>query len=186
MTESVDRFKNRKEALLWLQQRGQISTGKFYQDCADGKITIHTDKTISKYEVMQYAEKVFGFVRQTAGIYDLNEKKEKLDIQERELKVAKLQREKEQSERELDKLWKHRDESDEELAGIIGLVLEAYDHYCYEGAPALIQICNGDVNRVDEVYASVKAMFSAAINDVLADGHIEGVFEEVDIAEADF
>lgn len=59
-----ERFRNRKEALLWLQSRGQISQGKFYTDCAAGHITIHPDKSLSKFQVAEYAEKVFGFARQ--------------------------------------------------------------------------------------------------------------------------
>lgn len=103
----TDRFKNRKEALVWLQDRGQISQGKFYQDCdrgyveVDGRritLTIHPDKTISKYQIMEYAEAVFGFSRQNQITIDLAEKKEKLEVEERELKVKKLKRD---HEREL-------------------------------------------------------------------------------------
>lgn len=56
-------FKNRKEALSWLQIRGQISQGKFYQDCNEGQLTIYPDKSLSKIQVAEYAEKVFGFIR---------------------------------------------------------------------------------------------------------------------------
>ncbi len=61
-----ERFKNRMEALCWLQGRGQISRGKFYADCAAGHIIIHPDKSISKFQVAEYAEKVFRFARQDA------------------------------------------------------------------------------------------------------------------------
>ncbi|MDU0458523.1 MAG: hypothetical protein RW306_07270 [Geobacteraceae bacterium] len=60
---TLERFKNRKEALLWLQSRGQISQGKFYTDCLAGHITIYPDKSLSKFQVAEYAEKVFGFAR---------------------------------------------------------------------------------------------------------------------------
>lgn len=59
-----ERFRNRKEALLWLQRRGQISQGKFYQDCNAGLLTIYPDKSLSKFQVAEYADKVFGFARQ--------------------------------------------------------------------------------------------------------------------------
>jgi hypothetical protein len=61
-----ERFCNRKEALTWLQARGQISQGKFYTDCAAGHLIIYPDKTLSKFQVAEYAEKVFGFARQQA------------------------------------------------------------------------------------------------------------------------
>jgi hypothetical protein len=58
-------FKNRFEALQWLQSRGKISMGKFYQDCKAGHVTIYPDKTVSKFSVAMYAEKHFaGFTRQ--------------------------------------------------------------------------------------------------------------------------
>lgn len=58
-------FKNRFEALLWLQSRGKISMGKFYQDCKAGLVTIYPDKTVSKFSVAMYAENHFSkFVRQ--------------------------------------------------------------------------------------------------------------------------
>lgn len=58
-----ERFKNRMEALNWLQSRGQISRGKFYDDCKIGKITIYPDKTVSRASVFEYAETVFEFAR---------------------------------------------------------------------------------------------------------------------------
>ncbi len=58
-------FKNRSEALQWLQSRGKISKGKFYQDCKAGFVTIYPDKTVSKFSIAMYAEKHFtGFIRQ--------------------------------------------------------------------------------------------------------------------------
>jgi len=59
-----ERFRNRKEALTWLQNRGQISQGKFYTDCTAGLLTIYPDKSMSKFQVAEYAVKVFGFARQ--------------------------------------------------------------------------------------------------------------------------
>lgn len=63
-----ERFCNRREALDWLQARGQISQGKFYQDCAAGLLTIYPDKTVSKFQVSEYAEKVFSFARQPTPV----------------------------------------------------------------------------------------------------------------------
>lgn len=62
---SPEKFKNRAAALSWLQSRGQISRGKFYMDCAAGHLSIYPDKTLSKFQVAEYAEKVFGFARQS-------------------------------------------------------------------------------------------------------------------------
>lgn len=64
--DNPERFKNRAEALKWLQGKGQISRGKFYNDCAAGHIIIHMDKSISKFQVAEYAEKVFRFAHKSA------------------------------------------------------------------------------------------------------------------------
>lgn len=57
-------FRNRFEALQWMQSRGKISTGKFYQDCKAGLVTIYPDKSVSKFSVAMYAEDYFSkFVR---------------------------------------------------------------------------------------------------------------------------
>lgn len=61
---TLERFRNRREALDWLQVRVQISQGKFYQDCAAGLLTIHPDKSISKFQVVEYGESLFGLVWQ--------------------------------------------------------------------------------------------------------------------------
>jgi hypothetical protein len=61
-----ERFKNRAEALRWLQSKGNISQGKFYNDCLSGHITIHPDKSISKFQVAEYAERVFGYLATSA------------------------------------------------------------------------------------------------------------------------
>ena len=63
-----ERFKNGAEALRWLQSRGQISRGKFYEDCNNGHITIYPDKTVSKFDVAMYAEKHFAKFVRTAPV----------------------------------------------------------------------------------------------------------------------
>lgn len=74
-----ERFRNRKEALLWLQSKGQISQGKFYTDCADGVISIYPDKSLSKFQVAEYAEKVFSFVRMGRREIEAENQKRKQD-----------------------------------------------------------------------------------------------------------
>lgn len=174
MTESADRFKNRKEALLWLQQRGQISTGKFYQDCADGKITIHADKTISKYEVMQYAEKVFGFVRQTAPAYDQAEKKIQLEMRSLELDVEK----KELANRKEDANWLNKEEAWAQMAAIIGTLRDSLRHQAHVSTPAIIHIAAGDTQRGPEVYEAIEELTAKAFNEVVNSGRIDGIFDK--------
>lgn len=170
MTE--DRFKNRKEALAWLQTRGQISTGKFYQDCADGKVTIAPDKTISKYQVMQYAEKVFGFARQVTPGYDQTEKKQALEIKNLEMDVLK----KELANRKEDANWLQKEDAWAQMAAIIGTLRDSLRHQFHVGSVAVIHAAGGDPARGPEVYEQTEELISRAFNEVVNAGRIEGMF----------
>lgn len=173
---NTDRFKNRKEALGWLQQRGQISTGKFYQDCQDGKITIHADKSISKYEVMQYAEKVFGFVRQTAPAHDIEEKKRRLEMEKLEMEVE-AQRLKNRKE---DANWLQKEEAWAQMAAVIGTLRDSLRHQAHVGTPVIIHTAAGDPQRGPEVYEAIEELAAKAFNEVVNSGRIDGIFDKGD------
>ena len=173
-TETAERFKNRKAALLWLQQRGQISTGKFYQDCADGLITTHADKTVSRFEVMQYAEKVFGFTRQTAPAFDQAEKKSNLEIRSLELDVEK----KELANRREDERWLIKEEAWAQMAAIIGTLRDSLRHHFHIGQGQLILLAAGDASRGPEVYEGCEEIIARAMNELVHSGRIEAVFEK--------
>jgi hypothetical protein len=170
MTE--DRFKNRKEALLWLQNRGQISTGKFYQDCADGKISIAADKTLSKYQVMEYAEKVFGFVRQAAPSVDQEDKKRRLEIEKLEMEVEKARI----ANRKEDANWLQKEEAWAQMAAVIGTLRDSLRHQIHIGSVAIIHAAGGDPARGPEVYEQAEELISRAFNEVVNAGRIEGMF----------
>jgi hypothetical protein len=170
MTE--DRFKNRKEALLWLQNRGQISTGKFYQDCADGKISIAADKTLSKYQVMEYAEKVFGFVRQAAPSIDQEDKKRRLEIEKLEMEVEKARI----ANRKEDANWLQKEEAWAQMAAVIGTLRDSLRHQIHIGSVAIIHAAGGDPARGPEVYEQAEELVSRAFNEVVNAGRIEGMF----------
>lgn len=171
---SEDRFKNRKEALAWLQSKGQISTGKFYQDCADGKITIYPDKTISKFQVAEYAERVFGFAKPATPSYERSDKMAALELREQELKVEKM----ELANRKEDANWLQKEEAWAQMAAIIGTLRDSLRHQLHVGTAALIHVAAGDPARGPEVYETAEELISRAFNEVASSGRIEGVFEK--------
>lgn len=171
---SEDRFKNRKEALAWLQSKGQISTGKFYQDCADGKITIYPDKTISKFQVAEYAERHFGQYRQAPPSHDMADRKAKLEVEKLELDVEKARL----ANRKEDANWLRKEEAWEQMAGVIGTLRDSLRHQLHVGTAALIHVAGGDPARGPEVYETAEEMISRAFNEVVNSGRIEGVFEK--------
>ena len=172
MTE--DRFKNRQSALKWLQSRGQISTGKFYQDCDAGLIQIAADKTVSKYQVMEYAERIFGFTRQQAPLQDQVAKKEKLEIELLEQKVEKQKLE----NRKEDAHWLQKEEAWAQMAAIIGKLRDSLRHQFHVGTVAVISSAGGDHQRGPEVYETAEGLISRAFNEIVESGRIEGIFDK--------
>jgi hypothetical protein len=169
-----ERFKNRSEALKWLQLRGQISTGKFYQDCDAGAVQVAADKTISKYQVMEYAERLFGVARQQAPLQDQAAKKDRLEIELLEQKVEKQKLE----NRKEDVHWLQKEEAWAQMAAIIGKLRDSLRHQFHVGTVAIITSSAGDQQRGPEVYETAEGLISRAFNEIVESGRIEGVFEK--------
>lgn len=170
----AERFKNRQAALKWLQTRGQISTGKFYQDCDAGLVQIAADKTVSKYQVMEYAERIFGFTRQQAPLQDQVARKERLEIELLEQKVEKQKLE----NRKEDANWLQKEEAWAQMAAVIGKLRDSLRHQFHVGTIALISSSAGDHQRGPEVYETAEGLISRAFNEIVESGRIEGVFDK--------
>lgn len=177
MTE--DRFKNRVEALKWLQSRGQISRGKFYDDCDAGKIPLATDKTLQKHHVMEYAEKVFGFSRQVQPAIDRADKKDQLEIKLLEQKVLKQ----ELDNRKEDANWLQKEDAWAQMAAVIGTLRDSLRHQFHVGSVAIIHQAGGDAARGPEVYETTEELISRAFNEVVNAGKIEGMFAKEETAD---
>lgn len=171
----ADRFKNRKEALDWLQSRGQISQGKFYQDCEAGLITIAPDKTVSRWQVMEYAERVFGFTRQTGPTIDMALKKERLEV---ELLEQKLEKQKLDNRKD-DEKWLLKEDAWAQMAALIGTLRDSLRHQFHVGQSHLVHLAGGDHQRGPEVYEGCEELLARAFNEVCSSGHIEAIFEEI-------
>lgn len=169
---SEDRFKNRKEALAWLQTKGQISTGKFYQDCQDGKVAVATDKTLSKFQVAEYAEKVFGFAKPATPSYERSDKMAELELREQELKVEKM----ELANRKEDAAWLQKEEAWAQMAAVIGTLRDSLRHQIHIGSVAIIHAAGGDPSRGPEVYEQAEELISRAFNEVISAGRIGVMF----------
>lgn len=170
---SDDRFKNRKEALAWLHSKNiQISQGKFYQDCGAGKIIVHPDKTISKFQVAEYGERLTGQYRQAPPSMDMDDKKRRLEIEklEQEVEKGKLANRKE------DDKWLYKEDAWAQMAAIIGTLRDSLRHQFHVGSVAVIHAAGGDPARGPEVYEQTEELISRAFNEVVNAGKLEGVF----------
>lgn len=173
-----ERFKNRKQALNWLQSQGyKISQGKFYQDCEAGFPAIHKDGSVSRYQAMQYGQQL-DVERRSApddGYADRDRDearkiKAEADIKEMQAETAR---------RELDRDWIHRDEAWAQLAALVGTLRDSIRHHVHVAQAHIIHLAGGDPTRGPEVYEGVEEILARAFNEVLSSGRIEAVFEDI-------
>ena len=173
-------FKNRQAALQWLQQRGQVSRSKFYDDCNAGLITVQPDKTISKFEVACYAEKLFAVTRQTAaGSITLSAQREADEARKIKAEAEIKEMQAEELRREKNKKWLYRDEAVSDLAVIIASLQRAFEHRARVAADAIIQLAGGDRSRSFDVSEAVQELvIDAGFNEVANAGTLRVRFKD--------
>lgn len=179
---SEDRFKNRKEALVWLQQKGKISQGAFYGYCEQGGYTnkigqlyplvVLADKTISKFQVMQFAMDFFGTQKPASSEDEEAAKADRLKrIAESEMAVRKNERDK----RQMDDEWLKRPEAIKQMAAILGNSRSSVLRRMHKYYPEVIRKCGGDQAHGNEIYEYLRSIVLDGFNDVCHGGKIEGV-----------
>lgn len=160
--DTTERFKNRQAALQWLQQRGQVSRSKFYDDCNAGLITVHPDKTLSKFEVALYAEKLFAATRQPTGSGTIAIQREADEARKVRAEAEIKEMQAEGLRREQDKKWLYRDEAVLDMAGIITCLQQALEYRCRVAADSIIQLAGGDQSRSFDVSEGIQELVIAA------------------------
>jgi len=173
-------FKNRQAALQWLQQRGQVSRSKFYDDCNAGLITIHPDKTLSKFEVALYAEKLFAATRQTAtGSGTLAGQREADEARKIRAEAEIKEMQAEGLRREQDKKWLHRDDAVSHLAVVVCSIQQALEQAARTAADAIIKVCNGEPARSFDVSEAItELILERAFNEVANAGTLRVRFKD--------
>jgi hypothetical protein len=179
-----ERFKNRREALAWLQQRGRISRGKFYDDCTAGAVTVYQDKTVSKFAVAVYAERLFKPSPPAPDAVLLGQReadearkiKAEADIKEMQADEAR---------RELGRKWLYRDEANDHLAVIITCLQQALEHRAKVAADAIIKLSDGNAAHSFDVSEGMQELvIDAAFNEVASAGTLRVRFKgEQDIED---
>ena len=173
--EAGDRFVNRKQALNWLQSQGyKVGQDKFYKDCKAGFPRVHRDKSVSKFEAMQYGQQLDMAIRGGDGAsgYDSSNdeaRKTKADADMAEMKSERMRREE-------DKYWLHAEEAWATMAALIGTLRDSIRHHLHEGSREVVHLAGGDQVRSQEVFEGVDQLVSRAFNEVAGNG-INVVFE---------
>ncbi|RQW89900.1 MAG: hypothetical protein EHM79_02010 [Geobacter sp.] len=173
-----ERFKNRKQALNWLQAQGyKISQGKFYQDCEAGFPAIHKDGSVSRYQAMQYGQQLDVERRSSPEDSYVDKDKDEARKLKAEADIKEMQAE--QARRELDRNWINRDETWAQMAALVGTLRDSARHHFHVGQAHIIHLAGGDTTRGPEVYEGAEEILAKAFNEVLSAGRIEAVFEEM-------
>ncbi len=163
---SSDYFKNRKKALDWLRSKGhQISQGKFYNDCDAGFPAVRMDKTVSKWQVAEYAASLGAETASSKpqSTIESEQRKAKADAEMAEMKAEKMRREQ-------DRLWLHADEAWSALAAVVGKLRDAVRRELYNKQVEIVLAAGGETHRAPEVYEHVDGIVDKAFNDVARSG----------------
>jgi len=170
-----ERFKNRKQAHNWLAAQGyKVSNGKFYNDCEAGFPAIHKDGSVSRYQVMQYAQQQDverrGSVFQPGGGDD-DARKLKAQADQEEMKAERMRREQ-------DEQWLHADAAWSALAALLGVLKDSLLHHFHASQGELVHLAGGDPSRGPEIYEACDEIAARAFNEVAASGNIDGIFSK--------
>lgn len=160
---SEEYFVNRKEAHVWLEENGfVVSSGKFYADCKKGFPAVNPDKTVSKYQVAVYGQKLkkentpdLSAVERSSD----DHRKAKADANIAEMKDRRMQREE-------DDLWLHADVAWSAIAGLMGELRRAIRHYHNQESSAFVLAAGGEASRAPEVFEMMEAATDKAFNEV--------------------
>jgi len=169
-----ERFVNRKQAYDWLIAQGyKVSRGKFYNDCAAGFPRIHRDKTISRFEILQYAQQLDVSRRSDLDLSDLARQREDAetrkaiaDAQKAEIQAAEMQR-------ALDKKWMLREDAQLETCAWTSLLRDAIAYRIAQSVPAIIHAAGGNLDHTPDVQAVIDQAITDACNDIAKAGEVE-------------
>jgi hypothetical protein len=162
-----ERFASRKKALVWLNENGmKVSQGKFYQDCAGGYPTVYDDKTVSKFEVMEYGQKLQNNDPESMGEEEKRKherederRKAKAEADMAEMKAEKMRREQ-------DSEWLHASTAWAAVAGVTGALRDSLRYHFHASQEKIVHVAGGDANRTYEVYEFCEDIVNKAFNDV--------------------
>jgi len=167
MSEPAERFKNRKEALIWLKESGyKISQGKFYQDAAAGYPVVHKDGSVSKFQIMEYGQRLDSVRKESEAVQamarEYSERKEKADAEIAEMKAEKMRRDE-------NRHWLHAAEAWGQVAALVGTLKDAIRHELFAGARELVLAAGGDQERSQETFEHADQLVARAFNKVAGD-----------------
>jgi len=174
-----ERFVDRKQALNWLTAQGyKVSRSKFYDDCRDGFPAVHRDKSVSRFQVMQYAQQLDIKRRSTNGASgcDTSEdeaRKLKADADQSVMKADAMRR-------EMDRKWILRESAEEETCVWVSRLRDAVAYQLDKALLAIIHGCGGKPERQSEVKAILDSAMASACNEIANADEMTVLIEDIE------
>ncbi len=173
-----ERFNDRLQAWNWLTAQGyKVSRGKFYNDCNAGFPTVHRDKTISRYQVLQYGQQL-DINRRGSTEVDRSGQHDEAVIRKAVADADKAEMQAAQMQRELDKEWIKRDEADLETCTWTALTRDGIVARFIKSLPSFIHAVGGDLDRLADGQAVFDQAVTDACNDISHSGEVEVDIED--------
>jgi hypothetical protein len=173
-------YKNCAEAyrLFFLAQGIGVGQTKFYNDAARLHL-VNQDKTLNLSSLLAYVKeelKIEATTGRSIVERDQSQRKDDLEIRERELKIAKLEREGRKDDRE----WIRRDTVNEREGALVGTIMSEAKYRLSRAVPELIVLCKGDVQRAADVADHLDKALYLAFKSIYDSAEIDIAFAEVD------
>ncbi|NOQ52147.1 MAG: hypothetical protein GQ578_08050 [Desulfuromonadaceae bacterium] len=167
-----ERFANRKQALNWLQSQGyKVGQDKFYKDCKAGFPQIHRDKTISRYQVLQYGQQLDVDTRGSAT--DLSAAREESETRKAIASADREEMKRDHERRELDKNWISREEADLTVCTWAALTRDNIAGRLTKNIATFIHAVGGNLDRIAAGQAIIDQSITDGCNDIANSSEVD-------------
>lgn len=160
---ATERFTSRKQALEWLKANGyKVSQGKFYQDCGGGYPFVHKDGSVSKFQVLEYGQKLDLQARSAAAVAaatrEWDDRQVKANAEIAEMKAERMRRDE-------DRFWLHAVDAWAQVAALVGALRDNVRHQLFIAQREIVQVAGGDQDRSQEVCDFCDQLVARAFNE---------------------
>lgn len=173
-------YKNRAEAYRKFvqEQNLPVSQTKFYNDCERYNM-VKVDKSIDLSALLAYVReelKIDASTGRSLTERDQSKKMDELDLKEKELKIAKLEREGRKEDRD----WIHREKANEREGALVGQILMEGKYQLPRIVAELILLCKGDPQYKQEVSCRLLEAYYNVFRTLYDSAEIDIAFEDED------
>jgi len=165
MTKIQQTYKNRAEALRFLRGLGfRFSERKFYGDC-DANEMLEPDKSIKLAKLLAYLWEYYPPIPTTSDEEKAEHRAEemsKLELDEKRLKVAKLQRE----DDHVKNLEKQVSEHRRQLAALLLYFYHTVKYHLGKSPSVIAAALGADQTRVAEIAVQIEEGLDRAMNEI--------------------